>query len=118
MNAPASAAALAQGLFVRKLDAASPAFDAEFARLIAFEAAQDAEIDARVASIVADVRGRGDAAVLEYTARFDRLTAGSVTELRIDARELAAAFEGLPEIQREALRVAATRIRDYHSRQV
>ena len=68
-------------LILRRLDASAPDFEREFSRLIAFEAAQDPEIDARVASIVADVRARGDAAVLEYTARFDRLQAASVARL-------------------------------------
>ena len=57
----------------RRLDADAPGFEREFAALSSFEAAQDPAIDAAVAAIVADVRTRGDAALLEYTARFDRL---------------------------------------------
>ena len=66
MNAPLA-------LSLRRLDTTVPGFDAEFDRLTAFEAAQDPAVDAAVAAIVADVRARGDAAVLEYTARFDRV---------------------------------------------
>jgi len=60
-------------LTVRRLDSAAPGFDGELAVLIAFDAAQDPAVDAAVATIVADVRQRGDAALLEYTAKFDRL---------------------------------------------
>ncbi|MDQ6621636.1 MAG: histidinol dehydrogenase [Pseudomonadota bacterium] len=104
-------------LVLRQLDADAPGFEHQFAKLIAFEAAQEPQIDARVASIVADVRTRGDAAVLEYTARFDRLEAGSVAALEITAREMQSAYDGLPAHEKEALRTAATRIRSYHERQ-
>ena len=104
-------------LTLRRLDSGAPGFDGELARLIAFEAAQDAEIDARVASIVAAVRARGDAAVLEFTARFDRVQAGTVRELEIAPAELRSAFDALPAAEREALRTAADRIRRYHERQ-
>ena len=70
MNATGSAA-----LVIRRLDAAAPTFDRELAALVAFETGQDPAIHATVAGIVADVRARGDAAVLDYTARFDRLQA-------------------------------------------
>jgi len=102
---------------IRRLDTATPGFDAEFATLIAFEAGQDPAIDATVAQIVGDVRARGDAALLEYTRRFDRLDAGSVADLEITAVEMRDAHASLPAAQRDALGVAAARIRAYHERQ-
>jgi len=111
MNAPTAA------LTIRRLDSIAPRFDEDFAALIAFEAAQDPAVDAAVATIVADVRARGDAALLEYTARFDRLPATSVAALEIGAAEMRAAFDGLPDAQRAALRTAAARVRAYHERQ-
>jgi len=102
---------------IRRLDTATPGFDAEFATLIAFEAGQDPAIDATVAQIVGDVRARGDAALLEYTRRFDRLDAGSVADLEITAVEMRDAHASLPAAQRDALDVAAARIRAYHERQ-
>ena len=108
MNAP---------FVIRRLDTATPGFDAEFATLIAFEAGQDPAIDATVAQIVGDVRARGDAALLEYTRRFDRLDAGSVADLEITAVEMRDAHASLPAAQRDALDVAAARIRAYHERQ-
>jgi histidinol dehydrogenase len=71
-------------LSLRKLDTRAPGFDAALEKLIAFEAAQDPAIDATVAAIIADVRARGDAAVLDYTRRFDRLTVARVADLAID----------------------------------
>ena len=107
----------ADPLILRRLDTAAPGFDRELAALIAFEAAQDPAIDATVARIVADVRARGDAALLDYTAQFDRLQAPSVAALEISAAELRQAFDALPAEQRTALETAATRVRAFHERQ-
>jgi histidinol dehydrogenase len=74
-------------------------------------------VDATVAAIVADVRARGDAALLEYTSRFDRLRVPSVAALEIRRDEMRSAFESLPRAQADALAMAATRIRAYHERQ-
>ncbi|WP_205170784.1 histidinol dehydrogenase, partial [Burkholderia sp. LMG 13014] len=63
---------------IRKLDSTSEGFGAELRALLAFEASEDAAIEQSVAQILADVKSRGDAAVLEYTNRFDRLSANSV----------------------------------------
>jgi histidinol dehydrogenase len=102
---------------VRRLDTASPDFEAEFERVRLWSADTDADIDARVAAIVADVRARGDAALLEVTERFDRLAVPSATALELPPAELRAAFESLPPTQRYALEFAAERIRRYHERQ-
>lgn len=104
-------------LVLRRLDSTAPDFDAAFGRLIAFEAAQDPAVDATVAAIVADVRSRGDAALLDYTARFDRVDAASVAALEISAADMKRAYDGLPAAQRDALAVAAQRVRAYHERQ-
>jgi len=104
-------------LVLRTLDTRDPGFDAALDTLIAFEAAQDPAIDAAVAAIIDDVRARGDAAVLDYTARFDDFHVPSVSALTIDARAMRAAYEALPHEQRAALDVAARRIRDFHERQ-
>jgi histidinol dehydrogenase len=99
---------------LKRLDASAPGFDAALARLTAFESKEDAMVEAAVAAIVADVRARGDAAVLEYTARFDRVRAASVAVLALSREELAAAYAALPVRERDALTAAATRIRAYH----
>jgi histidinol dehydrogenase len=102
---------------VRVLDAAAPGFDAELDRLIAFEIAQDDEIERTVSTIIADVRTRGDAALLEYTRRFDRLDVDRAESLEIPRSEMVAAFEGLAPANRDALTTAAARIRVFHEHQ-
>ncbi len=104
-------------LALRRLDTAFPGYDEALAELVAFEAAQDAGVDAAVATIVAAVRARGDQAVLEYTKRFDKLAAKSVAELEIAPAELAAAYAAIDPAQRDALAEAAARIRAFHEHQ-
>jgi len=93
-------------------------FEARLARLLAYESAQDAAIEQTVAAILADVRHRGDDAVLEYTRRFDRLEAPSVARLEVPRSALERAFEQLSQPRREALVHAAGRIRSFHERQL
>ena len=107
-----------QHLALRQLDTAAPNFEAEFARVLHWSADTDREIEQRVEAILADVHERGDAALLEYTARFDALEAGGMAELELSARDFAAAFDAVTPAQRDALAQAAARIRDYHVRQL
>ncbi len=100
-----------------RLSTASSTFDADFKARLHVSVEADAAIDKVAADILADVKRRGDAAVLEYTNRFDRLNATSVKSLELTQEELKAAFESIPAAQREALQAAAQRIRSYHERQ-
>jgi len=104
-------------LAVRRLDASAPGFERELSALTAFETAQDPAVDATVARIIADVRARGDAALLEYTRQLDGVEATSVAALEIPAAEMRDAFAALPEQVRSALQTAASRIRAFHERQ-
>ena len=97
-----------------RLSTADADFEQKFRARLHWSAEQDAAIEERVAAILADVRARGDAAVLEYTARFDGVQAPNMGALQLKADELAAAFDGLPAAQRQALQAAAGRIRRYH----
>jgi histidinol dehydrogenase len=101
-----------------RLDTTDADFEARFAARLHWSAETDADIEARVAQILADVRTRGDAAVLDYTRRFDALEAASVAELELGADALRQAFDGLPAAQRDALQQAAARIRRYHEAQL
>jgi histidinol dehydrogenase len=103
---------------VRRLDTAAPGFAAALKALLAYAEEVDERVETATAAIVADVRRRGDAAVLEYTARFDGMRATSMADLRVDTARLRQALDGLPARQREALETAAYRIRAYHERQV
>ncbi|MDE2002243.1 MAG: histidinol dehydrogenase [Betaproteobacteria bacterium] len=104
-------------LTLRRLDSSAPGFTAELDALIAFEATQDPAVDAEVAAIVTDVRKRGDGALLEYTARFDGLGVAKAADLRISAGAMRDAWDSIPAAERDALTVAAQRIRDFHERQ-
>ena len=100
-----------------RLSTASATFEQDFAQRLHWSAEQDAAIEQRVADILADVRGRGDAAVLDYTARFDQLQAADMATLELTQAELKAAYDSLPAVQQGALTAAAARVRSYHEAQ-
>jgi histidinol dehydrogenase len=102
---------------IRQLATRDPAFEAEFADLVAVDTTLDREIEIAAVGIVDDVRVRGDAALLEYTRRFDRLDASSVAALEIAPADIAAAAAALPAEDRAALEMAAQRIRTFHAHQ-
>ncbi len=92
-------------------------FQQALTALLAFETAQDPAIDTAVANIIADVQTRGDAALLDYTTRFDRFVPASAAALELTAAELKAAFDRIPDATRTALEAAAERVRRYHEHQ-
>ena len=100
-----------------RLSTASATFEADFAARLHWSADTDAAIEQRVADILADVQQRGDAAVLEYTARFDGLAAPDMAALELTQADFKAAFDAIPEVQRKALQAAAQRVRSYHEAQ-
>jgi histidinol dehydrogenase len=100
-----------------RLSTAAATFEADFAARLHWSADTDAAIEQRVADILADVQKRGDAAVLEYTARFDGLHGRSMAALELTQAELKAAFDAIPAVQRDALQAAAARVRSYHEAQ-
>ena len=100
-----------------RLVTTAASFEADFKARLHWAADTDAAIEQRVADILADVQRRGDAAVLEYTNRFDQLSATSMKELELGQAELKAAFDAIPAAQRDALQAAARRIRAYHEAQ-
>jgi histidinol dehydrogenase len=105
---------------IRKLDSTQADFKQRLTQLLAFEAETDDAIEHAVTAILRDVKARGDAAVLEYTNKFDRLPNGgaaSMAALDLPVAELQAALDSLPQAQREALQTAAERIRVFHERQ-
>ncbi|MEX3557624.1 MAG: histidinol dehydrogenase [Burkholderia sp.] len=102
---------------IRKLDSSREGFAAGLREVLAFEASEDDAIERSVAAILADVKVRGDAAVLDYTNRFDCLQAASVAALELHQDALEAALEGLEPKRRAALEAAAARVRGYHEKQ-
>ncbi|MBP6552885.1 MAG: histidinol dehydrogenase [Vitreoscilla sp.] len=102
---------------MKQLNSAAADFWQQLKDLQAFETAQDPKVDQIVADICHDVQTRGDAAVIEYTNRFDGMSATSMADLTLSQEELKAAFERLPENVQAALTTAARRIADYHQHQ-
>ena len=103
---------------ISRLSTQQADFDAKLTKLLAFEETADEKLEATVAAILADVKVRGDIAVLEYTHRFDRLPLANAAAMELPKAELQAAFEGLPAEQRGALEAAAARVTAYHQKQI
>jgi len=103
---------------LRRLDSRAAGFDAELARLTRYEAAQDEAVEATVRAIVGEVRARGDAALLEYTRKLDRVAVRSASELEIARGDMDAALAALPAREAAALGEAAARVRRFHERQL
>ena len=103
---------------LRRLSTRSAGFEVTLNGLTRYEAAQDESVESSVRAILAEVRARGDDAVLEYARRFDRVQASAIAELEIGKPALKAAFDSLPAEQASALREAAARIRRFHERQL
>jgi len=99
------------------LDSTQVDFSERLQSLLAFETAQDPGVDQTVAAICEDVRVRKDQALIDYTNRFDQMQARSMSELTLTREELQAAYDRLPDDQRQALVAAAERVRTYHEKQ-
>ncbi|MFM9886883.1 MAG: histidinol dehydrogenase [Burkholderiales bacterium] len=102
---------------MRRLSTSAPDFMARLDALIGFDVAQDSGVDDVVVGILADVRARGDAAVLEHTARLDRMIVRDMSALTLTSDDLASALEHIGRAERDALEAAAGRIRSYHEHQ-
>lgn len=102
---------------LKRLSSTDTDFDASLGKLLAFEDAQDDEVNKTVASILTDIKCRGDDALLEFTRRFDNLNATTVAALELPKPYLQQALQALPPFQRDALEQAAQRVRAYHEKQ-
>ncbi|KPQ28081.1 MAG: histidinol dehydrogenase [Marinobacter excellens HL-55] len=102
---------------ITRLNTTQSDFDGALTKLLAWDDSVDHQVNESVRHILHEVKTRGDAAVLEFTAKFDRLTVGSMAELEIGQDRLQAALASIPQDQRAALEKAAERVRDYHERQ-
>ncbi|HBO5520965.1 histidinol dehydrogenase [Pseudomonas aeruginosa] len=102
---------------IRRLNAADPDFGRHLDHLLSWESVSDDLVNQRVLDIIATVRSRGDAAVVEFTQRFDGLQAASMADLILPRERLELALTRITVAQREALEVAAERVRSYHEKQ-
>ena len=102
----------------KRLEFQSPNFAKEFDALLASKREADSDVHDAVAAIIDDVRGRGDAALLSLTAKFDNLVVANVSELAVSMGELNSALDGLDKDLRAALELAAARIQSFHEKQL
>lgn len=102
---------------INRLNSSDQGFDEQLTQLLAYDEAQDSQIESAVSEILANVRERGDAAVVEYSRKFDGVSAEHMAELEVSKEACEAALAALPQEQRDALTQAAKRIRAYHERQ-
>lgn len=104
-------------LQIRQLDASDAGFDSQLKSLLAWESVANDKVTATVARILADIKDRGDQALLEYTQQFDQLSASNVAELEISKAEQQQTLQRINAEDRDALEQAADRIRRYHQKQ-
>ncbi|MFY0677649.1 MAG: histidinol dehydrogenase [Neptuniibacter sp.] len=104
-------------LKIKRLDSTQSDFAAELDRLLAWEAVSDGKVNSIVNEILDRVRSEGDAAVVEYTNRFDNTSVEQMSELEMSKERLQNALDNLPQDQRKSLEIAAERVRSYHERQ-
>lgn len=102
---------------IKRFNTTDSDFNEKLDKLLAFENAQDDAVDATVAGILADIRSRKDAALIEYTNRFDRLAVTSAEQLELTPEQLQQSLDRLPATERNALQQAAERVRSYHEKQ-
>ncbi|UTW05264.1 histidinol dehydrogenase [Amphritea atlantica] len=102
---------------ILRLDSQQADFSEQLDKLLAWESVSNKEVNRTVEDILERVKAEGDAAVVEFTNRFDRLSVSSMKELEFTQDDLQQALDNLPEDQHKALTVAAQRVRDYHQRQ-
>lgn len=104
-------------LDIKRLSAADSRFWSELEHLLAWDNVSDENVLRTVTDIIADVRRRGDAALVEYTSHFDRLPASSMVDLEVPRERLQTALDGLPAEQRQALELATERLHAYAEHQ-
>ena len=102
---------------IRRLNAADPDFAQHLDHLLSWESVSDDSVNQRVLDIIKAVRERGDAALVEFTQRFDGLTVNSMADLILPRERLELALTRITVPQREALEKAAQRVRSYHEKQ-
>lgn len=102
---------------IKRFNSTDSDFNSDLDKLLAFENAQDDAVDVTVANILADIRSRKDAALIEYTNRFDRLAIQSAKDLELTQDQLQHSLATLPDAERTALQQAAERVRSYHEKQ-
>lgn len=102
---------------MKRLSTTQSDYQQQMDALLAWEGVSDDQVNATVREVIKNIRSRGDEALLEYTNKFDRMNASSMSELTISVAQLDEALQKIPADQRQALEKAAERVRSYHEHQ-
>ena len=108
---------MTQSVNIKRLATGDDGFDASLQKLLAWETVSDSRVEQVVDEILSAIRQRGDGALLEYTNRFDRRAAKAISELEMTQQDFVQALDAIGDGEREALQLAADRIRRYHEHQ-
>jgi len=103
---------------IKRLSTTQTDYQQQMDSLLAWEGVSDEQVNSTVKDILKNIRSRGDEALLEYTNKFDRMNVSSTKELTFTKEQIDAAYNNVPAEQREALEVAAERVRSYHKHQI
>ena len=103
---------------IKRLTTTQADYQSQMDTLLAWEGVSDDQVNSTVKDILKSIRSRGDEALVEYTNKFDRMNVGSMTELTFSKEQIDAAYNNIPDDQKEALEVAAERVRSYHKHQI
>lgn len=103
---------------IKRLTTTQPDYQEQMDTLLAWEGVSDDQVNSTVKDILKNIRLRGDEALIEYTNKFDRMNVSSMKELTFSKEQIDTAYKNIPADQREALELAAERVRSYHKHQI
>ena len=103
---------------IKRLTTTQTDYQEQMDALLAWEGVSDDQVNSTVKDILKNIRSRGDDALVEYTNKFDRMNVSSMKDLTFTKEQIEAAYNNVPADQREALEVAAERVRSYHNHQI
>ena len=103
---------------IKRLTTSQSDYDLQMETLLAWEGVSDDQVNNTVRDIIKNIRQRGDEALIEYTNKFDRMNVSSMNELTFSKEQIDTAYNAIPANQREALEIAAERVRSYHKHQI
>jgi len=103
---------------IKRLTTTQTDYQEQMDALLAWEGVSDDQVNSTVTDVLKNIRSRGDEALVEYTNKFDRMDVSSMKDLTFTKEQIEQAYNNIPADQREALEVAAERVRSYHKHQI
>jgi len=103
---------------IKRLTTSQDDYQSQMDALLAWEGVSDDQVNSTVKDVIKNIRQRGDEALVEYTNKFDRMNVSSMADLTFNQEQIDTAYNNIPADQREALELAAERVRSYHKHQI